>query len=283
MKKMRKYTVIYITGAGGSGSTLLSMVLGAHENAVSVGELAHYDRYKALDLKCSCGERFSHCDFWSHVDSEYGQVKEAPLLPAVSQLEFLRKGDSVIKEDPHFKDVVKANLDLYDEIHKQSGKQYIIDVSKDPVRMYYLYRSGMINILPVYIVRDGRSYILSRRKRGAKSAFRSILRWMRMNIICMAALKTSRTDFVIPRISYSEFTSSPELAIQKICEYSGMEYDPAMQEYWGHQHHNIAGSAVRNAPSPIKPENTPFEKLTVLDKLLFVVLGGSSLNKKLGL
>ncbi len=61
--------VIYILGAGSSGSTLLSLLLGAHSRMVNVGEISHIDRYRALDLNCGCGERVSKCSFWSKVFS----------------------------------------------------------------------------------------------------------------------------------------------------------------------------------------------------------------------
>ena len=61
-------TVIYITGSGRSGSTLLERILGAIPGFVNVGELIDlFRRVAPHDEHCGCGELFSACPFWSEV------------------------------------------------------------------------------------------------------------------------------------------------------------------------------------------------------------------------
>ena len=59
----------YILAASHSGSTLLSMLLGSHQQIATVGELklstkaiGDIDRYR-----CSCGQFIRRCDFWQKI------------------------------------------------------------------------------------------------------------------------------------------------------------------------------------------------------------------------
>ena len=72
--------VIFVAGAGRSGSTLLDRMLGSVPRVASVGELRHIWKLGlAEDEFCGCGEPFSACPFWARV------VREA--LPGVGAAE----------------------------------------------------------------------------------------------------------------------------------------------------------------------------------------------------
>src|SRR5207302_427627 len=61
-------TVLFIGGAGRSGSTLLDRLLGRRPGFVSAGEVVHlWRRGLSEDQLCGCGERFSDCPFWQKV------------------------------------------------------------------------------------------------------------------------------------------------------------------------------------------------------------------------
>ena len=61
-------TVLYLGGAGRSGSTLLERMLGQLPDAVAVGEIVHLVRRGLLDDEdCGCGCPFSVCPFWTKV------------------------------------------------------------------------------------------------------------------------------------------------------------------------------------------------------------------------
>jgi len=61
-------TVVYITGSGRSGSTLLERALGSAPGLVNVGELFDIFRRDAAQTeRCGCGEPFATCPFWAEV------------------------------------------------------------------------------------------------------------------------------------------------------------------------------------------------------------------------
>ena len=59
----------YILAASHSGSTLLAMLLGAHPEVCSVGELKISPTALGdpRQYRCSCGQRITACTFWKHV------------------------------------------------------------------------------------------------------------------------------------------------------------------------------------------------------------------------
>ena len=66
--------VIYIMGAGRSGSTVLDTVLGNHFQIESVGELANLPKFAWINGEyCACGERGNACLFWEEVRLKWMQ------------------------------------------------------------------------------------------------------------------------------------------------------------------------------------------------------------------
>lgn len=64
----RSTTVLYVSGFGRSGSTLLARLLGQLPGFVSVGELVFlWERGLQGDQRCGCGEHFRDCKFWTEV------------------------------------------------------------------------------------------------------------------------------------------------------------------------------------------------------------------------
>jgi hypothetical protein len=60
--------VVYITGFGRSGSTVLNITLGQHADVIATGELGNLSRRVwHSDEYCSCGARVRSCPFWSAV------------------------------------------------------------------------------------------------------------------------------------------------------------------------------------------------------------------------
>ena len=115
-----KPKIIYIIGAGNSGSTMLSMVLGAHSKIFSIGEFSNLDRFSALDFKCSCGLSLSKCEFWVNVNS----IHKTPI------------NIHGIESRVDYSDYIESNHNIYSYISNKESADYIIDSSKDLKRLY---------------------------------------------------------------------------------------------------------------------------------------------------
>lgn len=177
----------YVLAASHSGSTLLSMLLGAHRQMATVGELTlspqamgDLDRYR-----CSCGCPIRACGFWEEirqgmlrrgVDFDLARAgtdyRAAPsryarrlLRPMVRGrgLEFLR--DRALELSPAWRkrlpDIHRRNSALVSTIAEITGADVVVDSSKIALRLKYLLRNPDLDVKVVRLIRDGRAVALT--------------------------------------------------------------------------------------------------------------------------
>lgn len=78
---MSGQTIVFITGSGHSGSTLLDMCLGGHSKISALGETGFLYFYanKTTDRDtCTCGKPVEFCPFWQPVADELARMLGAP-------------------------------------------------------------------------------------------------------------------------------------------------------------------------------------------------------------
>ncbi len=179
--------IVYILAASHSGSTLLAMLLGAHRDACSVGELTllphamgDVDRYS-----CSCGALIRECTFWRRVSEAMDQCGFAFDIgnactayrsidaPYVSRLlrplhrgrlmEILR--DVGLQLSPAWRKrlpVVQQRVAaLVASIQDITGASVVVDSSKSAVRLKYLLRNPDLDVKVIRLIRDGRGVALT--------------------------------------------------------------------------------------------------------------------------
>ena len=116
-------TILYPLSPSHSGSTLLSLMVGAQEGIHSSGELflfssrpIHIEQKE--NLPCSCnGLLKENCPFWQKVEAYLSQNYGFTL----DELDLESNVKSVLQEH---------NAYLFDAISKASGEVYILDNSK---------------------------------------------------------------------------------------------------------------------------------------------------------
>jgi len=177
----------YILAASHSGSTLLSMLLGAHRDARTVGELklsprsmGDLDRYR-----CSCGSLIKACPFWTRVaegmasrgiDFDLANAGTdhlaAPGAYARRLLKPLHRGrlletvrDAALAIAPawrrHLSRTQKRNATLVETIAGITGAKVIVDSSKVALRLKYLLRNPDLDVRVIRLIRDGRAVALT--------------------------------------------------------------------------------------------------------------------------
>jgi hypothetical protein len=177
--------LVYILAASHSGSTLLAMLLGAHPEAVTVGELSPSNFGDLAQYRCSCHARFLQCSFWQgvarrmaergtdfalnnfhtryqSVPGRYTQrllrpLHRGPLLERVRDL-----GLSACRTwRAEYPRLQRNNRTLIDVVRKMAGRRVVIDSSKSAVRLKFLLRIPDLEIKVVRLVRDGRGVALA--------------------------------------------------------------------------------------------------------------------------
>ena len=112
----RPPAVVYITGSGRSGSTILDMMLGANSRALGLGQVDELERWVAGSQRCTCGRPLGECPVWGPaleaspapgpLNVEGQVAKTLAILPAV-------RGHAPTEADPAS---VDATWSLYDRV-----------------------------------------------------------------------------------------------------------------------------------------------------------------------
>lgn len=175
----------YILAASHSGSTLQAMLLNAHPDICTAGELKATNLGDTDAYLCSCGERIRLCRFWqavseamrrrgfefditrsethfADVPSRFAERLMRP-LHAGPALEFLR--DAALSLSPAWRASYagkqQRNAALVASLLEVSGKKIVADSSKIAVRLKYLLRNPELDVHVVRQVRDGRAVMLT--------------------------------------------------------------------------------------------------------------------------
>ena len=216
--------VLYIVGAGRSGSTLLEMVLGNLPGFFSVGEVRYFWEYwQAEDRLCGCGQPLKTCDFWGSVSGglERAEINTAQMADWASRYDRTRNLPRLARENGRFwpAPFITGTAQLYQMLQSASGAAAIVDSSKVPSHLYLLKQIPVLDLRVLHLVRDGRAVAYSWNKRRkkesgsqneqtmpAKSLVKALTVWTIENRFAqLAAVNISRYT----QLRYEDFVSDP--------------------------------------------------------------------------
>lgn len=216
---MKKQKIIYIAGAGHSGSTILDMALSAGEEVVGLGEVKtildsqtkdiHYKSY------CSCGQFATTCDFWQ-------------------DFQYIPKTENSITE----------NYDLLISYFQEKfgSEKIILDSSKNSYA-YLKYLDKKYDLKVLLLTRDFRSWIYSRKKSGKIPMIQGIFQWLFLNFKIRYQLK--KMDIYPILIGYEEWALYPEHVLKKITNKLNISFSEKMHHPKLTHSHIISGNIAR--------------------------------------
>jgi hypothetical protein len=160
--------VLYVAGAGRSGSTLLGMLLGALPGMVAVGELRHIWRRGVVDDElCGCGQPFSRCPFWTEVgERAFGGWERAPterMLELQRRVDRFRRlpGVAVGRLAPQTSrrvmEYAGVAARLYRAVSETAGGAAVVDTGKSVAFAAAIRRRPELDVRVVHLVRDPRA------------------------------------------------------------------------------------------------------------------------------
>lgn len=184
--------VVYVGGAGRSGSTLLARILGQAPGWVAVGELRHFLGHGCLrlpeDVLCGCGEPFARCPFWTEVGAKLAaelpqlRLEEvASLARRVDRIRYLPAIYAPWKTPRFASDLRRFSallVALYRAVLAVSGARVVVDDSKDLSLLYLLARLPEVDLSVVHLVRDSRATAYSWTKQKRRPEFAESQRYM---------------------------------------------------------------------------------------------------------
>jgi GT2 family glycosyltransferase len=172
----QRLRVVYIAGAGRSGSTLVERTLGAIPGWVNIGEMIELIRKPSVaDELAGCGEPFRTCEFWSEVGRVAFGSWSPEMLYHIGRLQqtvsrqryvprLVLAGSGGTHGSSPFTRALREYGDfyraLYDAVAEVSGAEVIVDASKGPGQALALQRVGTpVSLL--HLVRDPRGVAYS--------------------------------------------------------------------------------------------------------------------------
>lgn len=239
-------TVIFIASLGHSGSTLLDLMLNAHPDVASVGELKQLNRF-ALQSKvrrsrpergprshrCTCGaETVWDCPFWS-------RVSERTMETAGSDI-----GTLNVEDYDDAEGFTADNAVLFEAITAVSGTRYIVDSSKQLTRLRLLMANPALDVFPIFLIRDPKGQIWSALKKTSKKQFtvpELIKIYVATNREIYALVK--RGPHAIVR--YEDLVRDPKETLSALMQALGLAFDPRQLDFAAQERHNVGGNRMR--------------------------------------
>jgi hypothetical protein len=203
--------VVFICGAGHSGSTLLGMILGSHTQSFYCGE----------------GNKSSK------IHQQKGAIKKRVCK--------LCGFDCPIWQDFPFSN----DLDLYEQLSIKTKKPIVVDSCKNlnwlELQLETLKNTPVEPFL-IFLQRDGRATINSwLRKSADEDAKEIIYSWM-------TQIKNTTELFdkfagKKVKIQYEKLATEPEAITKMLCDWIEIDYQPEMLKYYQHEHHPLGGNS----------------------------------------
>lgn len=307
-------TAVFICSAGHSGSTLLTLLLGSHKNAIALGEITQMPKNLALNTLCSCGSPVRDCTLWADVvgrltrQERFAKIREQPYS---LNLGFFEAGTVIDARHQtpvrqlyrrlayaaayaHWRtgllpSFVTASMsagarnkhELYRTVACVSSKALMIDSSKHYLDAVSVYRAAPERTKILLLVRDGRAVFYSGLKRG-KARPAALDSWLRSYTRGLPLLESQIEPHNLLRVSYEDLASDPARELRRICEFIGVAYDAQMLDFRSRVHHVLAGNDMRLDDSSAIRVDTAWRDGLTRDDLDYFERRAGTINRALG-
>lgn len=296
-------TIVYILGAGHSGSTLLNFLLNGHSRVVGLNEVQEIRRYLGDEAR----DNRLESDFWQSVRQQYEKALQKPFRSASkihwkkaqiwldrdrsrwnktlepSLISHCLDWQKIRTTDPQtFALWTQRNQVLMTAIAAESGADFLVDASKAWQRLLLLQKSGNFKIKVIYLVRDGRAVINSyMRKYGRFDV--GFSRWVnRATTALLMRQQFSSEDWI--KVCYEDLATQPEAVLKRLCDFLAVDYEPDMLKFRQHAYMGIRGNrmAENSQSEAIIFDQKWKRELSKTNQTRFMLLGGYFLNRYLG-
>ena len=305
---------VYICAAGRSGSTLLDLLIGAHPEAVSVGELLHLPKNLALNTVCACGEPVAACGFWAQVvgqlnrelgtdlfkrpyDLDLGFIVASTVIDRARQTRAYRLQRLLtlaLIDAEHrlgiraigpltqrFHDSIDQTLRVHAAIRQASGARVVVNSSKAFRYGVALQRRAPESVRIVLLTRDGRGVFHSRIKSGF-SRKQSLAAWKNYYQRALPLLDRMVDPAHVLQVRYEDLTRDPRSELARIAGFLGLAFSEQMLDFRAKVSHILNGNAMRLSSSAEIRTDEKWRSEMRPDDAAFFAQHGQALNRKLG-
>lgn len=271
--------ILYIAGAGRSGSTLLERLLGQLPECVAVGEARHLWREDPATARCGCGRVLTACDHWQAVMEHAGFAFDAAgfeeMMALRQQADRIRFVPQILQPalasrsyQRHHAAYTAALRRLYLAVQATGGGRVIVDSSKDVSTLYLLTQMADVRLRLLHLVRDSRAVAYSWTKRIIRpdivgreaymhtfSPGMAAADWMVRNMLTEAA--RGRADGYL-RLRYEDLIADPLTTLRRATGFMGLlDADlsfigPAGEVCLARETHTVGGNPMKFKPGGMR-------------------------------
>jgi len=239
-----KIKLIYISGIGRSGSTLIDLIISTDPKVFSVGEIYKFNKIKKENIPCNCGKNFSNCSFWK--DFYYSKYK---IKNRINLIDYIKTINFIF--NPFIKKInfrkKSQNYSLLKKIKEKTSSKYILDSSKDIARLIELDSNPFIEVYNISIIREAEEVansFSSRKNKNKKNYFISLLKWNFINYIIVKYLKKRDYSKNLV-IDYEEFCKNPKKGISSIEDFLQIKIPKEyVKKIRSMEHHGLAQNRI---------------------------------------
>jgi len=233
--------VVFITGTGHCGSTLLDLILSSHSRCFGLGEI-----HKLKSSPLFFNDKVPFCNIHGEHDSFWTDAVRADLLSKVRKNSKLNKYIDKYALQAGQLSERYSRKKVYQYLFELTQCPILIDSSKHPkwieASVLGLKRAAGIEPYLIYLSRDGRAVINSlMRKYKDKQLEEVAYEWISQ----VEKINDFYAKFSGPKLQvrYEDLASQPEKVIPDICQWMEIDYEPTQLNFWEHEHHHIGGNA----------------------------------------
>ncbi len=282
MKKQAK--LVYIMSQGHSGSTLLDFLIGSIPGTFSTGEMVYFpwqlDRTnkETATIKnesiCTCRKDFYNCNIWGNVIKNIERERNINFKknPYAFDISMNRNAIYRKKNIMHiifsklfyssskyglsdfityiyskiFSKGIKNNWLLFNLLSKESGAEYIVDSTKDPIRFRLLRSYKSENVKLIILIREVYGVASSGVNYGRKLDIeKSAQSWIKFynNMVYNSLKNIKDLDYLV--IKYEDIANKPENVRNELIDFLKLEKTPFKNFFDTSKYHIIAGNPMR--------------------------------------
>ncbi|OLT41876.1 hypothetical protein BJF86_02390 [Serinicoccus sp. CNJ-927] len=241
---MSKTRVLFISGVGRSGSTLIERTLGTDPRIVVLGEVTHlWERSLVMDELCGCGQPFSACPFWQAVGQRaFGGWHNIDARAVIATRAELDRVSRTPRSGPglgpaayrrKLRDYGALYAKLYRAAAEVAGAEVVVDSSKQPSVPYVLRHQKDLDLRVLHCIRDSRAVALSwtktvNRPEAQTESFGTMTRYSpaKLSVVWLAhnlaAAATRLTGAPVKTLRYEDWTEKPEEGTAEILRFCGL-------------------------------------------------------------
>lgn len=261
---------VFLASNAYSGSTLLSLLIGAHPSIGTVSDVSGARRAARMEtFSCSCGSLMRRCAFWIDVEARLratdtafsladfglgfddhaprwlGHLRVRSLGSSALEAARDRLFEMIPANERRMREIGARNATFARVILAASGADVFVDASKERLRARYLERYVDPELRVIHLVRDVRGVVEStvRRNKQGLSAADAARRWARANEAIMRSVGTIPPGRRL-MIRYEELCVAPAATMARIFDFCGVDAGVDVSELLERPQH-LLGNRMR--------------------------------------